>query len=66
LSPEDSANKALTSISHNAIRQIVVMDGEKFYGLVRRRDIVRFLQIQSDEFNLKGQIERTNHETDNE
>ena len=66
LSPEDSANEALTSISHNAIRQIVVMDGEKFYGLVRRRDIVRFLQIQSDEFNLKGQVERTNHETNNE
>jgi Zn-dependent protease len=66
LSPEDSANKALTSISQNAIRQIVVMDGDEFYGLVRRRDIVRFLQIQSDEFNLKGQVERTNHETNNE
>jgi Zn-dependent protease len=66
LSPEDSAHEALTSISQNAIRQIVVMDGDEFYGLVRRRDIVRFLQIQSDEFNLKGQIERTNHETNNE
>ena len=65
LSPEDSANEALSLISQNAIRQIVVMDGQEFYGLLRRRDIVRFLQIQSDEFNQNGITERTTHVEDN-
>ena len=65
LSPEDSANEALSLISQNSIRQIVVMDGQEFYGLLRRRDIVRFLQIQSDEFNQNGIPERTTHVEDN-
>lgn len=51
LSPEDCADEALNAISRNAIRQVVIMDGNDFFGLVRRRDIVRYLQIQSDEIN---------------
>ena len=65
LSPEDSANEALSLINQNAIRQIVVMDDQEFYGLLRRRDIVRFLQIQSDEFNQNGIPEMTTHVEDN-
>jgi len=47
--PDDDAYEALMVISRNAIRQIIVMDGEELYGLIRRRDIVRFLQLQSEE-----------------
>jgi predicted transcriptional regulator len=49
ISPDDNANKALEEISKQSIRQIVVMDGDEMFGLVRRRDIVRFLQLQSEE-----------------
>jgi len=66
LSPEDNANEALSLISQKAIRQIVVMEGDDFYGLVRRRDIVRFLQIQSTEFNLRKQEERTTYDKTSE
>lgn len=66
MSPDDSSNEALTLISQNEIRQIVVMDGEEFYGLVRRRDIVRFLQLHSDEFNLRKPVERTSYDKNNE
>jgi predicted transcriptional regulator len=50
IAPDDDATKALNEISQRAIRQLVVMDGDKMVGLVRRRDIVRFLQLQSEEF----------------
>lgn len=49
ISPDDSANEALRKISKNDIRQLVVLQDEQMVGLVRRRDIVRFLQLQSDE-----------------
>jgi Zn-dependent protease/CBS domain-containing protein len=49
ISPDDNANKALEEISKQSIRQLVVMDGDEMFGLVRRRDIVRFLQLQSEE-----------------
>jgi CBS domain-containing protein len=49
--PEDNAHDALQSISRQDIRQLVVLDNEQLFGLVRRRDIVRFLQLQSDEIS---------------
>ncbi len=49
--PEDDASDALQSISSRAVRQLVVLEDERLFGLIRRRDIVRFLQLQSDEFN---------------
>ena len=49
-SPDDSAQEAMKSISRKDIRQLVVMENDQLFGLVRRRDIVRFLQLQSDEF----------------
>jgi Zn-dependent protease/CBS domain-containing protein len=51
IGPDEEAHEALMKISRNAIRQLVVMDGDQLIGLVRRRDIVRFLQLQSDDFS---------------
>ncbi len=50
IAPDDGASEALTEISKRSIRQLVVMDADEMVGLVRRRDIVRFLQLQSEEF----------------
>jgi len=50
ISPDGDAFEALMTISRNAIRQLVVMENDQMFGLVRRRDIVRFLQLQSEEF----------------
>jgi CBS domain-containing protein len=46
--PEEDAHKALQALARNAIRQLVVLEDDQLVGLVRRRDIVRFLQLQSD------------------
>ncbi len=46
--PEEDAHKALQVLARNAIRQLVVLEDDQLVGLVRRRDIVRFLQLQSD------------------
>lgn len=58
INPDEDAHQALEKISRNAIRQLIVMDRDQLFGLVRRRDIVRFLQLQSDEYltrtNTKG------------
>lgn len=50
IAPDDDAYVALMTISRNAIRQLVVMDGDELFGLIRRRDIVRFIQLQSEDF----------------
>jgi len=47
--PDDPASKALEEISNRSIRQLIVLENNELYGLIRRRDIVRFLQLQSDE-----------------
>jgi Zn-dependent protease/CBS domain-containing protein len=49
VSPDEDASEALRLISTQSVRQLVVLDGDQLFGLVRRRDIVRFLQLQSDE-----------------
>jgi Zn-dependent protease/CBS domain-containing protein len=49
ISPEAGADEALTAISQGAIRQLIVMENEQMLGMVRRQDIVRFLQLQSDD-----------------
>lgn len=48
IEPDGDAYEALMKISRNAIRQLVVMDGDHKYGMIRRRDIVRYLQLQSE------------------
>ena len=58
--PDEPANDALNEISKRSIRQLVVMQDGELFGLVRRRDIVRYLQLQSDEIQgspqQKGKI----------
>lgn len=49
--PDDEAHEALRIISTKSIRQLVVLDNDELFGLIRRRDIVRFLQLQSDEIS---------------
>ena len=49
IGPDDPANDALKEISNRSIRQLVVLQDGELFGLVRRRDIVRYLQLQSDE-----------------
>ena len=49
IGPEDSADQALDEISKRNVRQLVVLENGELFGLVRRRDIVRFLQLQSDD-----------------
>ncbi len=58
ITPNDPAVEALTSISQNAVRQLIVIEDDQFFGLVRRRDIVRFLQLQADEDMSIGKSER--------
>lgn len=60
IGPDDPANDALNEISKRSIRQLVVLQDGELFGLVRRRDIVRYLQLQSDEIEnpieQKGKI----------
>lgn len=60
ISPDDPANDALKEISSRSIRQLVVIQDGELFGLVRRRDIVRYLQLQSNEIqgspNQRGEI----------
>jgi len=49
ITPDDNAFDALMTISRKAFRQLVVMEDDQLFGLVRRRDIVRFLQLESEE-----------------
>jgi Zn-dependent protease len=60
INPDDPASDALKEISNRSIRQLVVLQDGELFGLVRRRDIVRYLQLQSDEIlsspNQRGEI----------
>ena len=60
IGPNDPANDALEEISKRSIRQLIVLENGELFGLVRRRDIVRYLQLQSDEIQnppeQKGKI----------
>jgi Zn-dependent protease len=60
--PDGDAFDALMTISRNSVRQLVVMDGDQMFGLVRRRDIIRFLQIQSDDFSANPLIQQKRKE----
>ena len=46
--PGEEAYQVLEKLGQHDIRQILVLEGEHLVGMVRRRDIVRYLQIQSD------------------
>jgi Zn-dependent protease len=51
IGPEEEAHEALRLLAENDIRQLIVMEEDQMVGLVRRRDIVRFLQLQSGEIS---------------
>jgi Zn-dependent protease/CBS domain-containing protein len=50
LSPRMDANEAFQMLTRKDVRQIPVIENGQLVGLLRRRDIVRFLQLQSDSF----------------
>jgi CBS domain-containing protein len=47
MAPGDDASEALEKLAMRDIHQLPVLQGELFVGLLRLRDIVRFLQTQS-------------------
>ena len=47
ITPEEDASDALQRMQSKEIRQLPVVTGDKIIGLVRRKDIVRWLQLQS-------------------
>jgi Zn-dependent protease len=49
LSPEDEASGALQKLVQRDVRQLPVLkDGQNLAGLLRRRDIIKWLQLESD------------------
>jgi len=59
ISPDDDAYEALMTISRKAIRQLIVMEDDQLFGLIRRRDILRYLQLQSEDLlPIPNTIER--------
>jgi Zn-dependent protease len=44
----EDASEALNKLSQRDVRQLPVIHDEKLVGLLRRRDIIRWLQVQSD------------------
>ncbi len=50
VTPKSDAAEAMRTLSNNDIRQLPVLDeNHQLVGLLRRRDLIRFLQIHSDE-----------------
>ena len=47
IAPEEDASDALQRLQSKEIRQLPVVTGDKIIGLLRRKDIVRWLQLQS-------------------
>jgi CBS domain-containing protein len=53
MAPEDEASDALDKLAQKDIRQLPILQMETFVGLLRRRDLVRFLQTQSSSQNQR-------------
>jgi Zn-dependent protease/CBS domain-containing protein len=47
MAPDDDASAALEKLAQHDIRQLPVLQMDTFVGLLRRRDLVRYLQTQS-------------------
>jgi len=47
IAPEEEASDALQRLQSEKIRQLPVVTGDKIIGLLRWKDIVRWLQLQS-------------------
>ena len=51
MAPGDEASDALDKLAQHDIRQLPILQVDTFVGLLRRRDLVRFLQTQSSARN---------------
>jgi Zn-dependent protease/CBS domain-containing protein len=49
VSPESDAADAMQTLTRRDVRQLPVLDGTRLVGVLRRQDLVRWLQLQSDE-----------------
>jgi len=48
VSPQENASEALNRLEHRNVRQVPVVQDGRLVGLLRRRDIMRWLQTQSE------------------
>jgi Zn-dependent protease/CBS domain-containing protein len=48
MGPDDDAAEALTKLTGRDVRQLPVVSGDELVGLLRRRDIVKWLQLHSE------------------
>jgi CBS domain-containing protein len=46
--PDDDAAEALNKLTGRDVRQLPVVEGGELVGLLRRRDIVKWLQLHSE------------------
>jgi CBS domain-containing protein len=47
VAPDEEAAEAFYRLEAEDIRQLPVVNGNKIVGLLRRKDIIRWLQLQS-------------------
>jgi Zn-dependent protease len=48
MGPDDDAAEALTKLTRRDVRQLPVVSGDELVGLLRRRDIVKWMQLHSE------------------
>jgi Zn-dependent protease/CBS domain-containing protein len=48
VAPDDCASEALEKLTHRDVNQLPVVDRERLVGVVRRRDITRWLHVHAD------------------
>lgn len=59
VTPNEDAAQALHHLASNEVRQLPVIEGQELIGLVRRRDIVRWLEVTGEtegQFGLGGTV----------
>jgi CBS domain-containing protein len=47
-SPDEDAGQALDKLSSNDVRQLPVVSNGELVGLLRRRDIIKWLQLHAE------------------
>jgi CBS domain-containing protein len=48
VSPDEEANEALNKLTQRDVRQLPVLQNGALTGLLRRRDIIQWLKIESE------------------
>jgi Zn-dependent protease len=57
VSPDDCADEALNQLTSADVRQLPVLDNDrKLQGLLRRRDILKWLQLETDVDSVSGTL----------